>query len=111
MKYFHNVASHNRNRKHVWEIMDGNGVTLTDQGAIMAEAISYYKKFYKAPSIVNIIDQVKVTSLFPKMVSDEEMGPLYSPVTLEELKSILFHFKKIKESGVRRLNSSFSFLT
>jgi hypothetical protein len=33
------------------------------------------------------------------MVSDEETGPLYSPVTLEELKSVLFHFKKEKSLG------------
>jgi hypothetical protein len=29
-KYFHNVVSHNRNKKHVCEIMDGNGVTHTN---------------------------------------------------------------------------------
>jgi hypothetical protein len=83
--FFHNVASHNRNRKHVWEIIDGNGFSITDQGAIKDEAVSYYKKFYKALFIVNTIEQVKVTSLFPRMVSDEET--------------------------TGQLNSSFSFLT
>jgi hypothetical protein len=33
------------------------------------------------------------------MVNDEETGPLYNPVTLEELKSILFQLKKDKSLG------------
>jgi hypothetical protein len=33
------------------------------------------------------------------MVSDEETSPLYSPVNLEELNSVLFHFKKEKSMG------------
>jgi hypothetical protein len=33
------------------------------------------------------------------MVDVEESRALYSPVTIEELKSVLFHFKKEKSPG------------
>jgi len=95
-KFFHKVASHNRNQKHVWEIKDGNGILLTDQGAIRAEAVGYYKHLFEAQSKINITDQIKISSLYPRMVSEEEEGPLYNPVTLEELKSVQLHFKKEK---------------
>jgi len=63
------------------------------------EAVSYYKKFYKASSIVNTNEQVKVIGLFPGMVNDEETGPVYNSDTLEELKFVLFQFKKDKILG------------
>jgi hypothetical protein len=46
-RFFHKVASHNRNQKHVWEIMDGNGIILTDQGAIRAEAVTTISIFLR----------------------------------------------------------------
>jgi hypothetical protein len=95
-KYFYKVASHSRIQKHVWEIIDGNGYTLTDHGVIKEEAISYFKKFYKDRSTLNTIKQVKVTDLFPKMVNEDESSPLFNLVTMEELKVILFQFKKDK---------------
>jgi len=45
--FFHKLASHNRNQKHVWEIMDRNGNIITNQGAIRAEAVDYYKHFFR----------------------------------------------------------------
>jgi exonuclease III len=98
-KFFHNYASHSRIRKHVWEITDENGYTITEQGAIKEKAVYYFKFFYKAPIIPNTIEQVKVIDLFPQMVNDDESCSLYNPVTMEELKVVLFHFKKDKSPG------------
>jgi hypothetical protein len=42
---------------------------------------------------------VNITSLYPKMVDEEEAETLYKPVTLEELKTVLAIFKKEKSPG------------
>jgi hypothetical protein len=98
-RFFHKLASHNRNQKHVWEISDRNGNIITEQGAIKEEAMDYFRHFFKAQTNCNINEQVRVASLFPRMVSDEDVGSLFNPVTLEELKDVLLHFKKEKSPG------------
>jgi hypothetical protein len=42
------------------------------------------------------------------MVNDDESGPLFNPVTMEEIKVVLFHLKKIRAQGLMagRLNFS-----
>jgi len=64
-KVFHNYASHNRIRKHVWEITDGNGIKLSEQGSLKEEAVLYFKKFYKSLVTTNTAEQVKIIEFFP----------------------------------------------
>jgi hypothetical protein len=52
----------------------------------MEEAVIPFKHFYKVRERNNINDVVKVSILYPKMVSDEEEDDLYQPVSLKELK-------------------------
>jgi hypothetical protein len=99
MKYFHKIASHNRVKKHIWEIVRDDGVKVVDQQGIKEEAVQYYKRFYSASTLSNLEEQFKILDLFPVMVSEEEAVTLYNPVTMEELKSILFHCKKEKSLG------------
>jgi hypothetical protein len=98
-KFFHNYASHSRNQKHIWEIIGGNGVKINDQDLLKQEAVHYFQNFYKAPTVQNTTDQCKIIDMFPQMLSVEESDVLYNPVTLEELKVVLFLFKKDKSPG------------
>jgi siroheme synthase (precorrin-2 oxidase/ferrochelatase) len=41
---FTTMASYNRNRKHVWELISSNGENLIGQQAIKEEVVSYLKK-------------------------------------------------------------------
>jgi hypothetical protein len=106
-KFFHKIASSNRNRKHVWEIQSDSGGTLTDQKAIKEEAVNHFKHFYKARERNNINDVVRVSSLYPKMVNEEEAELLYQPVSLEELKLVLEKFKKERSLGPDGWTSEF----
>jgi hypothetical protein len=81
-------------KKHIWEIEKEDGSLVKDQQEIKNEAVQYYKRFYKASSTVNIEEQCKLIDLFPLMVAEEEANTLYNPVTLEELKHMLFQCKK-----------------
>jgi hypothetical protein len=55
--------------------------------------------FYKASINPDTFEQCKLADLFPQMVNEEDSRSLYRPVTIEELKSVLFHFKKEKSPG------------
>jgi hypothetical protein len=76
-KIFHKMASFNRNRKHVWEIINGNGDTITDQKAIKEEVVNYFKHFYKEKERTNYNDLVRISSLYPRMVNEEEAESLF----------------------------------
>jgi len=98
-KYFHNFSSHNRVRKHIWEIKGGNSDIVTKQDALKEASIHYFKDFYKALPILNTTEQCKLIEYFPQMLNDEESSSLFILVTLEELKVVFFHFKKEKSPG------------
>jgi len=63
-RYFHKVASHNKTKKHLWEIYSGSTDMIFEQEALKIEATKYFKALYKASVTVNINDQCKVTELF-----------------------------------------------
>jgi hypothetical protein len=48
-KYFHNFASHRRNKKHLWEILYDEGQSHLNQEAIKRQAKHHFSSFYKAP--------------------------------------------------------------
>jgi hypothetical protein len=66
---------------------------------IKEEVVNYFKHFFKAKERNNINDLVRITSLYPRMVDEEEAESLFKPVTLEELKSVLENFKKERSPG------------
>jgi hypothetical protein len=92
--FFHNMASFNRNRKHVWEIQNGSRDNITDQKAIKEEVVNHFKHFFKSKDRTNYNDLVRVSILYPRMVNEEEVESLFKPVTLEEIKYVLENFKK-----------------
>jgi hypothetical protein len=47
-KFFHQFSSYRRNQKHVWEIIDDIGTLQTGHVELEAEAMNYYKNFFKA---------------------------------------------------------------
>ena len=66
---------------------------------IKQEVVNYFKHFYKAKERTNYNDLVRFSSLYPRMVNEEEAESLFKPVTLEEIKSVLENFKKEKSLG------------
>jgi hypothetical protein len=93
-KFFHKVASFNRNKKYIWSISSDDGGTHCGQEEIKEEAVTHFKQFFKANNSPNLNEIINIASLYPKMVTEEEVVDLYKPVTLLELKGILDHFKK-----------------
>jgi hypothetical protein len=96
---FHNLASFNRNKKIIWSIQNDRAEILRGQAAIKEEAVAHFKHLFKANSCPNLTDKLAIASLYPKLVSSTEATDLYKPVTLQEIKDILIHFKKERSPG------------
>jgi hypothetical protein len=98
-RYFHKLTSYNRVRKHIWQIKNGEGDFVSEQESIKGATVNYYKDFYKAPTVLSPFEQLNVMEFYPQMLNEEEADSLFIPVTLEEVKAVLFAFKKEKSPG------------
>jgi hypothetical protein len=105
-KYFHKVASHNKQKKMIWSINKG-GTEIRGQEALKKEAVSYFTNQYRSTDLDNLQDKGSSAQLFPRMVSGEEAEALYKPVTLDEIKDILLHFKAERSPGPDGWTSEF----
>jgi hypothetical protein len=50
-KFFHNVASRNRNKNFIWDIKGENNLLINDQALLKKEATSFYNFFTKLLSL------------------------------------------------------------
>lgn len=98
-RYFHNVASYNRDKKFIWSIKGSDNEILSGQRALQDEVVSHFSSLYKKSSNLDLWGMVSTTSLFPRFVSATEAVDLYKPVTLAELKQILDKFKSERSPG------------
>ena len=72
---------------------------IKEKGAIKEAVIKHFKEIYKAQDTLNTAEQVKIADYYPKMFKEEDSTTLFQPVSLEELKNVLFKFKKEKSLG------------
>jgi hypothetical protein len=98
-KFFHRFASFRRNKKHLWEVKDESDRVHTGQEAIKAEALRFFRSFYKDSAQNMIEDQIASVRLYPRMVSVEDVLILEKPCTIEEVLDVLRGFTKDKSPG------------
>ena len=60
--------------------------------------LQHFVDLFKDDGCTNIVDQLKVVSLFPSFVKEEERGFFFSEVTLSEVEEVLKGFKKDKSA-------------
>jgi hypothetical protein len=105
-KFFHRVASYNRQKKRIWSIKS-DGLNIRGLEAIKAEAVSHFSHQFKASCSPNLLEKVTTTGLYPSLVSGAEAEDLFKPVTLAEIKDILSHFKTERSPGPDGWTSEF----
>jgi hypothetical protein len=105
-KFFHRVASYNRQKKRIWSIKS-DGHDIRGLEAIKAEAVSHFSQQFKASCSPNLLEKVSTTGLYPSLVSGAEAEDLFKPVTLAEIKDILSHFKTERSPGPDGWTSEF----
>jgi hypothetical protein len=98
-KIFHNFASHNRVKKFIWDIKGADGDPVNEDSLLKKEVVTYYKNFYKESICHNTAEQYTLIEHFPQMIDEENSRVLFKTVTMEEMKAVLFHFKKEKSLG------------
>jgi hypothetical protein len=97
--FFHNFANFRRNKKYIWEIMDEEGNIHLGQQNIKAEAVNYFKQFFKENIVFSIPEQVKVAEKFSNLITEDEAEGLYAPTSFMELRDVLKYFKIDKSPG------------
>lgn len=98
-QFFHKFASHRRNVNTIWSINDSMGTKMADPKSIEVTGFSHFKKHLEDPSTSNIADQLKVLRNYPSLFSKDDGEKIGCPATLEEIRDILFAFKKDKAPG------------
>jgi len=94
--FFHKVANNNRIKKHVWGIQKASGKFISDHELLKEEVVNFYKDFYKARTNPITAKHCRLLDSFPQMIDEEDSISLFSFITMDELKDVLFHFKKEK---------------
>jgi hypothetical protein len=93
------MESFNRSKKSIWSIDSEEKGSLRGLEAIKVEAVSYFKKQFKASSDHNLPEKITTAGLYSQYFSAKEVTELYNPVTLSEIKDILIHFKRERSPG------------
>jgi hypothetical protein len=76
---------------------DGSKARSFDDIASAGKA--HFQNLFKGPKVSNIADTMKVIRLFPRLFDQRMNDRLEADVTKEELKGVLFSFKKAKSPG------------
>ena len=83
----------------IWSLEDEEGNIIVDEGPLKDLAKSYFENIFKDEGLTCLDHQLKVISLFPRMIPSEHSSRLTSQVTLKELELSLKSFKKDRSPG------------
>jgi hypothetical protein len=86
-------------KKHIWEIVDADGILHRGQQALKTTVVSHFKPFFEAKPSENLQTPVTVARLFPHTVSEDDSLTLDNPCTLQEILVALKSFSKDKSLG------------
>lgn len=86
-KFFHSSAKLKRQHNRISCIQNPNGVVITEEKEIVAEAVQFFKSLLsEETSIFN----GSFASTIPKLISDEDNVMLMAPFSIQEVKEVVF---------------------
>jgi len=80
--------------------LDIEGSIFTELTAIKKAAFDHFNNCFKNQETPNMPEKVKIASMFLKIFKEEDSNRLTQPISLAELKSVIFKFKKAKSPGL-----------
>ena len=98
-KFFHALASGRRNQNSIWSLLDENGNSVEDEGALKEMGRCHFAHIFCDDKQTSLLDQLRVVMLFPNMITPEDAPGLTQPVTLLEIEAALHSFKKDRSPG------------
>ena len=90
------MASGRRNQDSNWSLLDENGKSVEDEGALKEMGRCHFAHIFCDDKQTNLLDQLRVVMLFPNMITLEDAPGLTQPITLSEIEAALHSFKKDK---------------
>jgi hypothetical protein len=98
-KFFHNLASHNRNKKQIWSIQSDCDETLREQEAIKAEAVTILVSFSKPTKVIIFLRKLPLPAFIQNWYRPLKRPTSISQSLFRSSKDILIHFKKERSPG------------
>ena len=83
----------------IWSLEDGMGNVIVEEGPLKELGKSFFENIFQDEGLTCLDQQLKVISLFPRMIHDEHSSCLSSQVSLKEIELSLKSFKKDRSPG------------
>ena len=105
--FFHIFSSYRRNFNDIWEIVKEGGTKVDSLQEIKSEAINYFQNLFSNNKVDDFIQQLEFVKNYPRMIQEDEVNAINSPVTLQEIKDTMSQFSKYKIPGSHGWTSEF----
>ena len=94
------MASGRRIQNTIWSLVDSDGNIVEDEVSLKELGKAHFANIFKDDGCTSLVHQLKVVSLFPRMIPFEHSSLLSCPVNLEEIEHSLKSFKKDRSPGL-----------
>lgn len=98
-KLFHNSAVYNRSQKKITSIMNTQGSRTENPQEIADTIITYFKNLLNNYEGSKRAAQNRMLEFIPKLVTKEDNKKINEPITLEEVRTVVFSMSPDKSSG------------
>jgi hypothetical protein len=99
MKYFHNSTLYNRSKSKISAIKNHSGIVSDKPSEIAETFVKHFQNTSNNYEGSNRIAQDKLLKVIPKIVTMEDNKVLNKPISLEEVKLVVFEMNPDKSPG------------
>ena len=89
-KFFHNLTLYNRSKNKIVSIKNHLGTQVEKPSNIVDTFVTHFKNILNKYEGSNKVAQDKMLKCIPKLISTEDNKFLNKPITLKEVKSVVF---------------------
>lgn len=107
MKFFHNSTLHNRAKRKILKVKDPLGNTIENLDKIAEIFVSHFQNILNNYDNSNRVAQEKMLKAIPRVVTLEDNKTLNKPISLEEVRLVLFNMNPDKSLGPDRFQTFF----
>ena len=83
----------------IWSLEDSNGTLIKDESTLKEMGKEHFANIFKDDGGTSLVHQLKVVSLFKRLIPSEHSSTLSCQVNLKEIELSLNSFKKYRSPG------------
>ena len=99
-KFFHKTSIHNRSQNKIISITNQLGECTTNPSEIANTLVTHFQNLLNNYEGSNLEAQSKMLRFIPKLVTKEDNNFLNRPITLEEVRMVVFSMNPNKSLGL-----------